>query len=100
MNAALASVLAVIICAGVGVLNGFVVVVGVDGFIVTLVSSTLLLGGALAISHSTTVYGLSRNLGNIALTNVLGLHLTFYYGVAIVLLLAYIVCPSRYWAGV
>jgi ribose transport system permease protein len=92
MNVALASVLAVVACATVGLVNGvIVVVVGVDGFIVTLGSGTLLLGVALLISHSTTVYGLSQSFSNIALTNILGLPLTFYYGLIIALLFAYMI---------
>src|SRR5882757_10689336 len=79
LNVALASVVAVAIGGGCGIVNAFVVVVvGGDGFIVTLGSSTLLLGAALWVSKSTTVSGLSVSFGKISLTNFLGLPLTFY----------------------
>jgi ribose transport system permease protein len=75
-----------------GVVNAFVVViVGVDGFIVTLGSSTLLLGIALWISDSIPVAGLSPGFSRITLTNFLGLPLSFYYGLAIALVFAYII---------
>src|SRR5882757_1386894 len=92
MPIALASLTALGIGVGCGLVNAFVVVVvGVDGFIVTLGSSTLLVGIALWLSKSTTVSGLSVGFGKIALTNVLGLPLSFYYGIAIALIFAYIV---------
>src|SRR5882757_7903080 len=91
LNVALASAVAVAIGVGCGLVNAFVVVVvGVDGFIVTLGSSTLLLGAALWVSKSTTVSGLSVSFGKISLTNFLGLPLTFYYGIAIALVFAYV----------
>jgi len=75
----------------VGAFNGFIVVVlGVDGFIVTLGSASLLLGVALWASDSVPVAGLDPAFGNIALTEFLGLPLSFYYGVAIALAFAYI----------
>jgi ribose transport system permease protein len=75
----------------VGGVNAFVVVVvGVDGFIVTLGSGTLLLGIALWISGSIPVGGLSVGFSRIAVTNFLGLPLSFYYGLAIALLFAYV----------
>jgi ribose transport system permease protein len=75
-----------------GVVNAFVVVVvGVDGFIVTLGSGSLLLGITLWISGSVPVAGLSVGFSRIALTDFLGLPLSFYYGLAIALLFAYVV---------
>ncbi len=87
----LACILALAIGIAAGVVNGFVtVVVGVDGFIVTLGSGTLLLGVASWASNSTTVSGLSRGFGNIALKDLWGLPLSFYYGLAASLIFAYI----------
>jgi ribose transport system permease protein len=75
-----------------GLINAYVVVfVGVNGFIVTLGSATLLLGIALWISNSIPVAGLSVGFSDIALTNFLGLPLSFYYGLAIAILFAYVV---------
>jgi len=74
-----------------GTFNALVtVVVGVDGFIVTLGSGTMLLGIASWISNDETVSGLPTTLTNIANTQFLGLPLTFYYGVVIALGIAYL----------
>ena len=88
-------VLAIFITLGIGVaagaFNAFVtVVVGVDGFIVTLGSGTMLLGIASWISGDETVSGLPNGLTNAANTQLLGLPLTFFYGVVIALIFAYI----------
>ena len=91
MNVALASVIGVALGAACGLVNAFVIViVGVDGFVVTLGSSTLLLGLTILISNSTSVSGLSASFSKITLTNFLGLPLSFYYGLALALLFAYI----------
>jgi ribose transport system permease protein len=90
-NVALASVLAVAIGLGAGAVNGFLVVyVGVNTIVVTLGMSTLLSGIALAISHLSAVSGLSSSFGNIALTSIGGLPISFYYGIALALIFAYV----------
>ena len=92
MSEVQASVLALAIGVVCGVGNAFVVVViGVDGFIVTLGSGTLLLGVAQWASKSTTVSGLSPSFSKITLSTFLGLPLSFYYGIVIALVFAYIV---------
>ncbi len=91
MNVGLASLIGVALGAACGLFNAFViVVVGVEGFVVTLGSSTLLLGFTILISHSTTVSGLSASFAKITLTNVLGLPLSFYYGLVLALIFAYV----------
>jgi len=91
MNVALASVIAVAVAACCGLVNAFVVVVvGVDGFVVTLGSSTLLLGFTTLISSSTTVFGLSPGFARITLTDFLGLPVSFYDGLALALAFAYV----------
>ena len=91
MNVALASLIAVGVAALCGLVNAFViVVVGVEGFVVTLGSGTLLVGLTVLISNSTTVFGLGSNLARITLTDFLGLPLSFYYGLALALAFAYI----------
>jgi ribose transport system permease protein len=91
LNIVLACVLAVLAAACCGLLNGFVVVVlGVDALIVTLGTGTLLLGIAAAVSKQATVSGLSADFGKIALYDIGGLPVSFYYGVALALLLAYL----------
>jgi ribose transport system permease protein len=88
-------ILAVFITLGIGVaagtFNAFVtVVVGVEGFVVTLGSGSILIGIASWISNDETVSGLPNGLTNLANTQLFGLPLTFYYGVALALIIAYI----------
>ncbi len=90
-NVALASVLAVAIGVGAGAINGFLVVyMGVNTIVVTLGMQTLLSGIALAIAHLSAVSGLSTSFGNIALANIGGLPISFFYGIALALLFAYV----------
>lgn len=87
----LASLIAVSVAVMCGLVNAYVVVViGVDGFIVTLGAATLLGGLALLISDNTTVYGLSAGFSKITLTNFLGLPISFYYGIILALGFAYV----------
>lgn len=90
-NLALACVVAVLCAALTGLVNGLLVVkVGVQALIVTLGSSTLLLGLASLISQQTTVSGLSTLFSNVALYQLLGLPVSFYYGLVLALVLGYI----------
>lgn len=90
-NVALASVFAVLIGVCAGTVNGLLVVyAGVNTIVVTLGMSTLLTGIALAIAHLSAVSGLSNSFGNLALANVGGLPISFFYGIALVLLFAYV----------
>jgi ribose transport system permease protein len=90
-NVALASVAAVAIGLFAGAVNGFLVVyVGVNTIVVTLGMSTLMTGIALAIAHLSAVSGLSSSFGNIALTSIGGLPISFYYGIALALIFAYV----------
>lgn len=87
-----ASLVALAVAIACGLLHAFiVVVVGVDGFIVTLGSSTFLLGVTLLLSNSTTVFGIGQSFSKIALSNLLGLPLSFYYGLALTLFMGYVV---------
>jgi ribose transport system permease protein len=87
----LASVIAVLIGIAAGAINGALVVgLGVNIIVVTLGMSTLLTGIALAISHLHVVSGLSTGFSEIALTDVAGLPISFYYGIALVLIFAYV----------
>lgn len=91
MNIVEASVIGVFVGTACGLVNAFVIViVGVDGFVVTLGSSTFLLGLTILLSHSTTLSGLDPNAATFTVTNFLGLPLSFYYGLALALLFAYI----------
>jgi ribose transport system permease protein len=86
-----ASIVAVLACVFVGAVNGFLVVkVGVNTIVVTLGMSTLLEGISLWISDLNTITGLPSGFQKIALLNVGGLPISFYYGVILVLAFAYL----------
>ena len=91
-----ASVIAVAVGIAAGAINGLLAVyAGVNTIVVTLGMSTLLTGIALAISHLGAVTGLSTSFGKIALANVGGwpfggLPVSFYYGIGLVLVFAYV----------
>lgn len=75
----------------VGAFNGLLVVyLGVNTIVVTLGMGTLLLGIELWMTSLNTVSGLSLGFSKITLTNVAGLPISFYYGVILVLILAYV----------
>jgi ribose transport system permease protein len=73
----------------VGAINGmFVVIFGVDSFIVTLGTGTILQGVVLWISDSNTISGVSENLVDAVIGNSLfGIPLAFYYGLALCVVL-------------
>lgn len=87
-----ASIAAVAACMAVGAVNGFIVVVlGIDAIITTLGMGTFVLGITSGFSHSEAVSGLSNSFGSIANTVVvLGLPISFFYGLALALLIAYV----------
>jgi len=84
-------VLALLMGALVGLINGaFVVIFGVDSFIVTLGTGTFLGGVVLWISNSETFAGISSELtGPVVVERFLGVPLAFYYGLALVIALWY-----------
>lgn len=91
VNVALASIVAVAVGVTAGTINGLLVVyAGVNTIVVTLGMSTLLTGVALAITHLNAVSGLSNSFGKLALANVGGLPISFYYGIALTLGFAYV----------
>lgn len=87
-----ASLVAIAVAMTAGAVNAFVIVIiGIDAIVVTLGMGTLLLGVASKVSGDTVVSGLSSSFASIANTHVLGLPITFFYGVALVLVVAYVV---------
>lgn len=91
VNLALASVIALAACALCGVINAFfVVTLGVSSLVVTLGSGTLLVGVAELISNSSTVSLNSNDFSNLALYPVLGMPVSFYYGLALAIVFAYV----------
>jgi ribose transport system permease protein len=91
VNLGLSVVIAIAAAIAVGVVNGLIVVrLGVDPFVTTLGMSTLLLGLALWLSDLTTVGGLPSSFATWVTKPVGGLPLSFYYGLAVTLVFAYI----------
>lgn len=86
-----AAIVAVAAAAGVGAINGLLVVVaGVNTIVVTLGMGTLLTGVALWMSDLNTVSFLNPGFSRIALYSIGGLPVSFYYGVIIVAGFAYL----------
>jgi ribose transport system permease protein len=87
-----ASIVAVCAATAVGALNGAIVVgLGIDAIITTLGMSTLLLGVTSGFSGSEAIAGLSASFASIANTHiVLGLPVSFFYGVALAAAIAYV----------
>lgn len=92
VNIVLACVLAVAACTGAGLTNAIlVVVVGINPIVTTLGMATLLEGVALWVSDSSTVGGLSQADARVANLQALGLPLSFYYGLALTVIFAYVI---------
>ncbi|RTL69707.1 MAG: ABC transporter permease [Pseudonocardiaceae bacterium] len=85
MNIWLVIVLCLVAGAVIGFLNGwFVLLFGVDPFIVTLGTGTILSGLVLWMGDSTTISGISTGLTNWVIVNrFLGVPLAFWYGLII-----------------
>jgi ribose transport system permease protein len=81
----LAILIALAAGAGVGVFNGaFVTVFGIDPFIVTLGTGTVLQGLVLWLSDSQTISGISNTLVDAVITTrILGISLGFWYGIVL-----------------
>jgi ribose transport system permease protein len=87
----LAALAAVLIALAFGALNaGLVVGVGINSVVVTLGVSSVAGGLALLISGETTVSGLDPGLSVITLGHFLGLPLVFWYGIVLVIIVAYV----------
>ncbi len=91
VNVFVSCLLAVLACAACGALNAiFVVGLGVPSIVVTLGTGTLLVGIAELISSSSTVSLNSKAFNNVSQYNILGLPISFYYGIALAVLFAYV----------
>jgi ribose transport system permease protein len=67
----------------------FVVVIGLESFVVTLGTGTLLTGLGLAINNL-SISGISQSLVNASRDQLLGLQLGFYYGLILVVVCWYV----------
>jgi ribose transport system permease protein len=87
----LACLAAIAASTAAGAVNGLLIVrLGVNTIVVTLGMGTFLIGISLWISNLTQVSGLSRGFSKIALTDIAGLPVSFWYGVVLVLAFAYV----------
>jgi ribose transport system permease protein len=86
-----ASLVAVAAAVAAGSINSIIIVIlGIDAIIVTLGMATFLSGVSSLFSGSVANGGLSSSFASIANQQVLGLPITFFYGVALVLALTYL----------
>jgi ribose transport system permease protein len=86
-----AVILALMASSAVGAVNGFLVVkVGVDAIVATLGMGTLVLGITLWITNLNTINGLPESFAQLAIRDVFGLPIAFFYGLAACLIVAYI----------
>lgn len=84
-------VLSILVGACIGVVNASLVLLGVNAFIATLGTGTILTGGNLLLTDGTTIYeGIDESFTTIAQTEILGLRLTVFYFLAIALLVYYL----------
>lgn len=91
VNIVLACLIALGAALACGLLNAFFIVkLGVPSLIVTLGTASLYLGIAELISSSTIVSVASKSFSKIALQNFLGLPLSFYYGLILCAIFAYV----------
>lgn len=87
-----ACVIGVAIAGVAGLVNAFfVVIMNVSSFVVTLGMGTLLIGVAQAISHTQVVSVQSAGLARLSIQPVLGMPVSFYYGILLALLIAYVI---------
>lgn len=88
---ALSCGIALAVSLAAGAINAlFVVGFGISSLVVTLGTASLYLGLAELISGQTTVAVSSQALARVATTSVIGLPLSFYYGLAVCLGFAYV----------
>jgi ribose transport system permease protein len=91
MNVWLGCLVGVGVAVLAGVVNAFfVVVMDVSSFVVTLGTGTLVAGIAQFISGTNIVSVNSPGLADFATKDVLGMPISFYYGIALALVLAYL----------
>lgn len=87
----LAALVAIVASTVVGAVNGLLIVrVGVNTIVVTLGMGTLLLGVALWLSDLMPVSGLPASFQKISVHQLLGLPISFFYGLVLMLGFAYL----------
>lgn len=91
VNVWVAAIIAVLASTAVGALNGWLVVkIGVNTIVVTLGMGTFILGIALWVSNLMPVSGLPHEFKQMASFPLLGLPVSFFAGLALMLVFAYV----------
>ena len=91
MNIVLAVIIALLAAMLMGAINAyFVVALDVSSLVVTLGSGTLLVGLSQAISGTSIVSVSNQAFSNIAIWRLWGMPISFYYGIGLAVLIAYI----------
>lgn len=87
----LATIAAILACGMVGVVNGFLVVtIGVDAIVATLGMATFVLGVTLWATNLNAQSGLTASYSQLAIRDILGLPIAFWYGLLACLILTYV----------
>ena len=87
----LAVIIAILTSTLVGLINGLIIVrLKIDPIVITLGMATLLLGVALLISNLNTITGLGSEFATISNTLILGLPISFFYGLILAAAIFYI----------
>jgi ribose transport system permease protein len=91
VNVLLASLIALAVSALCGAFNAWIIVrLRVNALIATLGLGTVLLGISEVLTHEQSVSGVPTSFQNIAVTNVLGLSISFWYGIVLAGVMAFV----------
>ena len=94
-NPWVATLVALVAAAVIGALNGvLIVIVGVNAIVVTLGVGTALTGIALWVTNLNTISGLPASFSTTVNFGVGGVAISFFYGLALTLVLAYILTST------
>ena len=94
-NPWVASAVAIAVAGAVGLLNGvLIVVLDVNPIVVTLGVGTAVTGVALWITNLNTINGLPASFSDVAIHGVLGIAASFFYGLLLTLVLAYVLTST------
>lgn len=87
----LAVVIVLLTAMAIGAINGFLAVrLGINSFIATLATGTVLTGIALKLTGETIVAGVPEALSKLTASNLLGIQVVFYYAIALAIVLWYV----------
>ncbi|GAA3290315.1 ABC transporter permease [Streptomyces cinereospinus] len=95
LNVWLAALVAVAVAVGVGAFNALLIIkIGINPIVTTLGVATLLTGVSSRISNGGSVFLDSPALYDVAATNILGLPISFYYGLALAAVFTYVMTST------